>query len=211
MSDPRNESPQQRVDYYVKRQVEQRRFLGDAADAEAIRRGTARLLEIADFEKTRGVPARTRRAGRTPAEVAEDKRKLGPQALAEESGTEFFYRDERDEPLIERPRPAAQVPRGVDGERHVALIMRIRVLMQRIPGRTRKPGESIYANHVYPRFAQLLDMHTRNAALDDPRSHGLGKYAGLPIADRQRKLYRELERICTLSDPVIGRGWWVPK
>jgi hypothetical protein len=211
VSDPSKESPQERVDYYVSRQVAQRRATGAEVDAEALRQGTVRLLQMADLERSYGAPTRSRRPEKDPSEVREAKRKLGPEALAEASGTEFYYRDERDEPLIEKPKPSAQAPRGLDGERHFALLRRIKTLMARIPGRTLKPGESLYANHVHPRFAQLLDMNTRYAALTDPNSQGLGKYAGLKVEDRQRRYYNQLERICSMSDAVIGQGWWVPK
>ncbi len=204
-----DESPQQRVDYYVERQVQQRRNAGAEVNAEQIRRETVSLLQLADVS-ARDVPVR-RRAGRTPDEVAEDKRRTSPEAQAEASGTEFFYRDEAVEPLVSKPKSAPRPPNGLEGEKHFALIGRIRLLMKRVPGYRLKPGESLYAGHVYPRFAQLLDMHTRYAALTDPQSHGLGQYAEMPIGDRQRKYYRELERICDASNVVVGKGWWVPR
>jgi len=204
------ESPQERVDYYVERQLEQVRSSGAGVDAEQVRRQTVALLQYADVS-ARDVPTRSRRPEKDPSEVLEAKRKLGPEAQAEASGTEYFYRDERVEPLISKPKAKVLPPSGLEGEKHFALLKRIRLLMKRIPNYRLKPGESLYAGHVYPRFAQLLDMNTRYAALLDSNSHGLGKYAEMPVGDRQRKYYRELERICDWSDAVVGYGWWVKK
>lgn len=202
------ESPQARVDYYVDRQLQQNRENGVSVSAEQVRKETVALLQFADVS-ARDVPVRSRRPEKDPRDVVEAKRKLGPQAQAEASGTEFFYRDEAVEPLITKPKRTPLPPNGVEGEKHFALLKRIRLLMKRIPNYRLKPGESLYAGHVYPRFAQLLDMHTRYASLDDPQSHGLGGYSEMPIGDRQRRYYRELERICDLSNTVVGYGWWI--
>jgi hypothetical protein len=204
----KDESPQARVDFYVDSHMRHAKAIGAEADAEVVRRGTVRLLEAADAELRNGLPTKSRRPHKDKAAVLAEKRAQQAEALASRAGVEFFYRDERPEPLIERPKVQAA---PTEGAKHVALITRIRLLMQRIPGYRLKPGESVYAAHIYPRFAQLLDQHTKNAALTDPRSHGLGVYAERPIHDRVRMYYRNLEAICSASDPVIGRGWWIPK
>ena len=215
MTNPRDESPQQRVDYYVDRQVASRRAAGDETSAEDLRRATVRIMEMADAERanTARHPIKSRRPEKPASEVLEAKRQAGPHAMAEASGTTFFYRDEAVEPLIAKPvaKPALAPLKGGDLEQHIALIKRLQLLMATIPGYRLKPGESLYANKVHPRFAQLLDQNTRNAALTDPNSHGLGDYEGLSLEDRGRRYYRMLEVICTASDPVIGRGWWIPK
>jgi hypothetical protein len=205
VSDPRNESPQERVDYYVERQAMQRREAGQEVDVEALRRGTAALLNAAENEKA---PTVSRRAEKPRHEVLEAKRQQSGEALAQKSGTEFFYRDERREKLIERPAPSAKPPSGLDGEKHFALLRRIKILMAKVPGHVRKEGESLFASFQYPRFAQLLEMHRHNAALDNPGPVGSGQYFGLSRDDRQRKFYNSLERICDLSNAVIRPPWW---
>lgn len=190
--------------------MRQRRAAGDlSVTADEIRRGTAAILGMADAETARARPLP--KGKKDQAAVLESKRKQGPEAMAEASGTEFYYRDEREESLVTPVSVTKPTLRGIDGERHVALLRRVALLMASIPGYKIKPGESLYACKQFPRFAQLLDMNTRHAALTDPKSHGLGKYAEMPIGDRQRRYYSELERICTLSNPVVGRGWWVSK
>lgn len=211
MKSPADETPQERVDYYVGRQAAQLREIGASVNVEEIRRGTAALLGLADIESNRGAPTKSVRPGKEADDVLAAKRRTSGEGLAAASGTEFYYKDERVEKLIEKPAPSAQVPRGFEGEKHFALLRRITLLMKRIPGYRLKPGESLYAGCIFPRFAQLLDMNTRHAALTDPKSHGLGKYAELKIEDRQRRYYRELERICDLSNTAVGTGWWFAK
>lgn len=204
------DTPQQRVDYYVGSHIRHAERIGVKADEAEIRSGTARLLEAADAEIRNRAGTTKDRDGKTNREALDAKRAVSAEALAEQAGVEFFYRDEREESLITKP-TTTEIPRGLDGEKHIALIARVGILMRRVPNYRLKPGEGIYAAFVYPWYAQALTEHTKNAALTDARSHGVGHYAGRPIADRQRMYYAQLERICNKSDAVLGRGWWIPK
>lgn len=206
MTDPRAESPQERVDYYVGQQVDMAHRLGADIDAEEARRGTARLLEVADAEAR--APLVKDNDGKQRADVLAEKRLNTGEVLAEKAGGEFFFNAEPDpEPVARAKAP----PPGGDGEKHMALMVRIAMLMAEIPGYRLKPGENVANRYQYPRFAMWLKATTDHAMLNDPKSVGAGIYAGLSLPDRHRLYLRRLEQICDQSNPVLGRGWWVTR
>lgn len=203
-----NESPQKRLDHYVGGHIDLVRKLGGEVDGSAAAQGIARILEIADRE----MPGTIDRAGeRDPQDVLESKRLQGPEALAEQAGGEFFYHDDGIEPVVSAPKAPPPIPKGYEGEKHMAMMKRLKVLMSRIPGVIASPLKPD-AEFQYPRFARLLERTTSNAQLNSPRSMGSGIYKGMALPERQRRYYRRLEQICDQSNAVVaGSGWWISK
>lgn len=172
-------------DQLLRRTAEELR-LTDRAKAEgAIRRVTRTRAE-------RDEARRTRRAARPELQAHAQARKVGGQFWAREAAPQAAA-------------PALAMPTGLDAERLIALMARVKLLCSRGPGEQRRNGTIGDGPWLYPKFAPRLAVVMMFYA------RALGGYRELSYLDRQRRFLRAIEDICDESNAAVGVGWWVDR
>jgi hypothetical protein len=195
-----NETPIQKRDWYVDRQVKTAREAGLTPDVEAIAKETAALLSEVDRLVVPVKKAKPVTADRVAALEAKKTERQAP-ALAEQLGGKFVARDlpAQDAPRRIKPRT------GVDQERYVALCQRIKLLCKRSTKRRLRYGQDAMdqADFEYPAFAMEIVTETMNCNMR------VGIYKFLSTDDCRRVRDAALERIADRSNAAVGVGWWV--
>jgi hypothetical protein len=179
---------------------------GGEVRTDAIQRSVAEDLRLVDRAKAEGKLGQRRKAKKKHAPKFTDRPgvarpELHAEALARQSGAQFFARAVKDE----RPASPTAALTGVAAERMMAMQRRILLLSQRGAGRLKNNQTIEQGPWLYPTFARLIV--TTTVAFNA----GLGGYKDLRPADRRRRYFRALEDICNKSDAAVGVGWWVRK
>lgn len=195
-----SESPIQRRDWFVDRQVRTAREAGLSPDVETIARETGALLAEVDRLAPPPKKAKPVTQDRIAALEAKKAEQQAP-ALADQLGGKFVA---RELPTKEAPRRIK--PRtGVDQERYVALCQRIKLLCKRSTKRRLRYGQDAMdqADFEYPTFAMEIVTETMNCNMR------VGIYKFLSVDDCRRVRDAALERIADRSNGAVGVNWWV--
>lgn len=197
--------PHERRDWLVGGAVRAAKAHGQEIDVDAVARQAGRDLEVVDRARASGdigTGASRKRKVVSPEEKPKKSNASKLDDLARSKQSRIYER-----PLDATPEPASKVipVRGLEAERLIAMHARVALICKPVPGYKLKSSEPLGNQCQYPALANPILMHTACMA------RGLGRYKGLSLDERQRKYNTEIERICDLSNAVIGVGWWVPK
>jgi hypothetical protein len=199
-----DESPREKLDWFVDGAIKSVRSIGAEPNVENITRDTAAALSEMDRAIAAGDIVHTKDAKPT---TPKPKEQYQAEALAAAAGGEFRT---RELPAADAVKPLP-VLTGVDLARHVALMKRVKALCARSTKRRLQYGRDgiMDADFEYPAFAreiveETMAMNTGTFSPGAKVSYGL-----LSKADRDRVYFAVLERICDRSSAVIGCGWWI--
>lgn len=197
------ETPVQKRDWYVDRQIKAAQAAGVVPDVAGIEKMTGALLSELDRATAAGEITTKGKPAAPGPETTPEKEQLRAKALAESVGGEYY---ERDLPAMDPP--VKKVERtGVDKERYVALCRRIALLCRRSTSRRLRYGiDGIEdADFEFPVHAKkiIAEWGAFNSRT--------GIYAFLSNRDAIRARDAQFALIADSSNGVVGHGWWVTR
>lgn len=196
------ETPVQKRDFYVQRQIAVLRASGETPDVEKIAKDTASILGEMDKLVAGAASPSPRKRESNPAEVTRKKEEGKAASIADRLGGRF-----RQKALPARDKPRGDIVKaaGIDPVKHAAVDARIRLLCTRSAEKRLRPGVDAMdaADFEFRKYAMEIVEETFRHELK------LGDYKHLSAVDRYRRYFAQLERIADRSNGAVGVNWWV--